>query len=189
MSAGSPDPGIANASDFRDQAAGQFERHTGLTWRPRSGSRVGHRTPTSAKIASRGFLAICLAQDLAGLRKLPVLAHQRLEPGVHVSGRRRHPRSGAHKCKCFFSGCELLNCRCGNRCNCAVQDHAAASQLCCFIFLRSRLLTGLYQPPKILTPAVIASEAKQPGLARFADAVCAHIGVRSKDWVASLRSQ
>ncbi len=42
---------------FRDQAAGQFERHTGSTWRPRSGSMVNHRNLTSAMIDSRDFLA------------------------------------------------------------------------------------------------------------------------------------
>jgi len=42
---------------FRDQAAEQFERHTGSTWRPRSGSMVNHRTLTSAMIDSRDFLA------------------------------------------------------------------------------------------------------------------------------------
>jgi hypothetical protein len=42
---------------FRDQAADQFERHTGSTWRPRSGSKVNHRTLTSATIDSRDFLA------------------------------------------------------------------------------------------------------------------------------------
>src|SRR5205807_7165722 len=33
---------------FRDQAADQFERHTGSAWRPRSGSMVNHRTLTAA---------------------------------------------------------------------------------------------------------------------------------------------
>ena len=42
---------------FRDQAAEQFERHTGSAWRPRSGSLVNHRTLTSAMIDSRDFLA------------------------------------------------------------------------------------------------------------------------------------
>jgi SLOG family YspA-like protein len=42
---------------FRDQAAEQFERHTGSTWRPRSGSLVNHRTLTAAMIDSRDFLA------------------------------------------------------------------------------------------------------------------------------------
>src|SRR5471032_1168243 len=42
---------------FRDQAAEQFERHTGSAWRPRSGSMVNHRTLTSAMIDSRDFLA------------------------------------------------------------------------------------------------------------------------------------
>jgi hypothetical protein len=42
---------------FRDQAADQFERHTGSAWRPRSGSMVNHRTLTSAIIDSRDFLA------------------------------------------------------------------------------------------------------------------------------------
>jgi hypothetical protein len=42
---------------FRDQAAEQFARHTGSPWRPRSGSKVNHRTLTSAMIDSRDFLA------------------------------------------------------------------------------------------------------------------------------------
>jgi len=42
---------------FRDQAATQFERHTGSAWRPRSGSKVNHRALTSAVIDSRDFLA------------------------------------------------------------------------------------------------------------------------------------
>ncbi len=42
---------------FRDQAAEHFDRHTGSTWRPRSGSMVNHRTLTSAMIDSRDFLA------------------------------------------------------------------------------------------------------------------------------------
>src|SRR5208283_5727648 len=32
---------------FRDCAAEQFERHTGSSWRPRSGSMVNHRALTS----------------------------------------------------------------------------------------------------------------------------------------------
>jgi hypothetical protein len=42
---------------FRDQAAEQFERHTGSAWRPRAGSMVNHRTLTSAMIDSRDFIA------------------------------------------------------------------------------------------------------------------------------------
>jgi hypothetical protein len=42
---------------FRDQAGEQFGRHTGSSWRPRSGSKVNHRTLTSAMIDSRDFLA------------------------------------------------------------------------------------------------------------------------------------
>jgi len=42
---------------FRDQAAEQFERHAGSSWRPRSGSMVNHRVLTSAIIDSRDFLA------------------------------------------------------------------------------------------------------------------------------------
>jgi len=42
---------------FRDQAADQFERHTGSSWRPRSGSMVNHRALTAAMIDSRDFLA------------------------------------------------------------------------------------------------------------------------------------
>ena len=42
---------------FRDQAADQFERHTGSVWRPRAGSRVNHRTLTATMIDSRDYLA------------------------------------------------------------------------------------------------------------------------------------
>src|SRR5580658_8757371 len=42
---------------FRDQAADQFERHTGSSWRPRAGSMVTHRTLTAAMIDSRDFIA------------------------------------------------------------------------------------------------------------------------------------
>jgi hypothetical protein len=42
---------------FRDQAAEQFIRHTGSSWRPRSGSMVNHRTLTASMIDSRDFLA------------------------------------------------------------------------------------------------------------------------------------
>ena len=42
---------------FRDQAAEQFEHHTGSAWRPRNGSMVNHRTLTAAMIDSRDFLA------------------------------------------------------------------------------------------------------------------------------------
>ncbi|WP_413207955.1 DUF2493 domain-containing protein [Rhodospirillum sp. A1_3_36] len=42
---------------MRDQAADHFERQTGSSWRPRSGSMVNHRALTSAVIDSRDFLA------------------------------------------------------------------------------------------------------------------------------------
>jgi hypothetical protein len=42
---------------FRDRAAEQFEAQTGSNWRPRAGSKVNHRTLTSAIIDSREFLA------------------------------------------------------------------------------------------------------------------------------------
>jgi len=42
---------------FRDQAADEFERHTGSAWRPRSRSKVNHRDLTAAMIDSRDFLA------------------------------------------------------------------------------------------------------------------------------------
>ncbi|TIX39516.1 MAG: DUF2493 domain-containing protein, partial [Mesorhizobium sp.] len=41
---------------MRDQAAEHYERHTGSSWRPRSGSMVNHRNLTSAVIDSRDFL-------------------------------------------------------------------------------------------------------------------------------------
>lgn len=42
---------------MRDQAAEHFERHTGSSWKPRSGSMVNHKAMTSAVIDSRDFLA------------------------------------------------------------------------------------------------------------------------------------
>ncbi len=42
---------------MRDQAADLFETHTGTGWRPRTGSKVNHRTLTAAMIDSRDFLA------------------------------------------------------------------------------------------------------------------------------------
>src|SRR5262249_12027625 len=48
---------------FRDLAADQFERHTGSTWRPRSGSMVNHRTLTAAMVDSRDFLAAKLRAE------------------------------------------------------------------------------------------------------------------------------
>jgi hypothetical protein len=42
---------------MRDQAAEQFERQTGSSWRPRASSMVNHRNLTSAVIDSREFLA------------------------------------------------------------------------------------------------------------------------------------
>jgi hypothetical protein len=42
---------------MRDQAADQFERHVGSSWRPRTGSMVNHRNLTAALIDSRDFLA------------------------------------------------------------------------------------------------------------------------------------
>jgi hypothetical protein len=42
---------------FRDQAAEHFERETGSSWRPRTGSMVNHRTLTAAMIDSRDFIA------------------------------------------------------------------------------------------------------------------------------------
>ena len=40
-----------------DQAAELFETHIGSAWRPRTGSKVNHRTLTAAMIDSRDFLA------------------------------------------------------------------------------------------------------------------------------------
>jgi hypothetical protein len=42
---------------MRDRAADLYQTHTGSTWRPQAGSRVNHRTLTSAMIDSRDFLA------------------------------------------------------------------------------------------------------------------------------------
>jgi hypothetical protein len=52
-----PDRTAQRLELFRDQAAEHFERHTGSTWRPRSGSMVNHRNLTAAMIDSRDFLA------------------------------------------------------------------------------------------------------------------------------------
>jgi hypothetical protein len=41
---------------MRDQAADLYERHTGTSWRPRSGSMVTRRNLTAAMIDSRDFL-------------------------------------------------------------------------------------------------------------------------------------
>ena len=48
---------------FRDQAAEQFEPHTGSAWRPRNGSMINHRTLTAAMIDSRDFLAAKKSAD------------------------------------------------------------------------------------------------------------------------------
>jgi YspA, cpYpsA-related SLOG family len=42
---------------MRDQAADLYETHTGSAWRPRSGSKVNHRSLTAALIDSRDSLA------------------------------------------------------------------------------------------------------------------------------------
>jgi hypothetical protein len=42
---------------MRDQAADLYDTHTGSAWRPRSGSKVNHRSLTAALIDSRDFLA------------------------------------------------------------------------------------------------------------------------------------
>ena len=42
---------------MRDQAADHYQTHTGSAWRPQAGSKVNHRTLTSAMIDSRDFLA------------------------------------------------------------------------------------------------------------------------------------
>jgi len=42
---------------MRDQAAEHYERHTGSSWRPHSGSMVNRRAMTAAMIDSRDFLA------------------------------------------------------------------------------------------------------------------------------------
>jgi len=42
---------------MRDQAAEQYESHTGSSWRPRNGSMVNHKAMTAALIDSRDFLA------------------------------------------------------------------------------------------------------------------------------------
>ncbi|MGB3832251.1 MAG: DUF2493 domain-containing protein [Mesorhizobium sp.] len=42
---------------MRDQASDHFERQTGSSWRPRSGSMVNHRNLTAAMVDSRDFMA------------------------------------------------------------------------------------------------------------------------------------
>jgi hypothetical protein len=42
---------------MRDRAADLYQTHTGSAWRPQAGSKVSHRTLTSAMIDSRDFLA------------------------------------------------------------------------------------------------------------------------------------
>ena len=42
---------------MRDQASDHFERQTGSSWRPRSGSMVNHRNLTAALVDSRDFMA------------------------------------------------------------------------------------------------------------------------------------
>ena len=42
---------------MRDIAADHFETHLGQTWRPRSGSRINHRSLTAAMIDSRDYLS------------------------------------------------------------------------------------------------------------------------------------
>jgi hypothetical protein len=42
---------------MRDQAGDHFERQTGSSWKPRSGSKVNHRNMTAAMIDSRDFIA------------------------------------------------------------------------------------------------------------------------------------
>lgn len=42
---------------MRDQAAEQYESHTGSSWRPRNGSMVNHKAMIAALIDSRDFLA------------------------------------------------------------------------------------------------------------------------------------
>lgn len=42
---------------MRDQSAEHYERHTGSSWRPRTGSMVNHRNLTSALVDSRDFIA------------------------------------------------------------------------------------------------------------------------------------
>ena len=42
---------------MRDRAADHYQTHTGSVWRPQAGSKVNHRTMTSAMIDSRDFLA------------------------------------------------------------------------------------------------------------------------------------
>ena len=42
---------------MRDQAVDHFERQTGSSWKPRSGSKVNHRNMTAAMIDSRDFIA------------------------------------------------------------------------------------------------------------------------------------
>jgi hypothetical protein len=57
---------------FRDQAAEQFERHTGSPWPPRSGSLVNHRTLTLAMIdpdAGQSAFNLCVRTEIAVTRR------------------------------------------------------------------------------------------------------------------------
>ena len=89
---------------FRDQAADQFERHTRSSWRPRSGSKVNHRTLTSAMIDSRDFLAAKRRADnevlLPAGPKIAFTGGARLQRpspdlGQARQGPRQAPRHGA----------------------------------------------------------------------------------------------
>src|SRR5712672_2836431 len=62
---------------FRDLAADQFERQTGSSWRPRSGSMVNHRTLTAAMIDSRDFLAAKRRAETEVLLPLAPRSHSR----------------------------------------------------------------------------------------------------------------
>src|SRR5215467_11533730 len=79
---------------FRDLAADQFERHTGSTWRPRSGSMVNHRTLTAAMVDSRDFLA---AKRRAETEVLLPTDPRSLSPAASTST--IMPRSGTRSTK------------------------------------------------------------------------------------------
>jgi hypothetical protein len=71
---------------FRDLAADQFERHTGSSWRPRSGSLANHRTLHRRPRLQRSF------RDLGDARQGP-----RQASGNGIAAWRQSQGRGAHR--------------------------------------------------------------------------------------------
>jgi hypothetical protein len=53
--------------EFRDRAADLFEMRTGSVWRPRTGTKIGHKTMTASVIDSRDFVAAKRTADIRPL--------------------------------------------------------------------------------------------------------------------------